>query len=176
MLSAPVPSSFPRSVRLAVVLLLSLQAVMIGLTIPRNAPTIDEPYHLAAGLRYWDFSEFWAYHHNPPLTRLVATAPLMILQVPRVHSACEFELHNRGMDAVIRDDFLRLHRRDYMWWLGLARGTGILFALLGGWCVWRWSRELFGEAGGLLSLTLWTFSPWVLAHAGWSRRMSASRH
>src|SRR5262249_21049515 len=35
---------------------------------------------------------------------------------------------------------------------------------LGGLVVFAWSSRLYGTAGGLLSLTLWTFCPNILAH------------
>jgi 4-amino-4-deoxy-L-arabinose transferase-like glycosyltransferase len=41
----------------------------------------------------------------------------------------------------------------------------ILFAVLLGYCVFRWSRELYGSRGGLFSLVLFVFSPNIIAHA-----------
>jgi 4-amino-4-deoxy-L-arabinose transferase-like glycosyltransferase len=40
-----------------------------------------------------------------------------------------------------------------------------LFSIVGGLVVFAWSRRLYGDWGGLLSLALWVFCPNVLAHA-----------
>ncbi len=39
-------------------------------------------------------------------------------------------------------------------------------SVLGGYLAFRWSRELFGGSGALVTLALWTFGPNILAHAG----------
>ncbi len=48
--------------------------------------------------------------------------------------------------------------------LGRSRAMITALAMLCGLLVWLWSRALFGQAGGLLSLTLFALSPTVLAH------------
>ena len=45
-----------------------------------------------------------------------------------------------------------------------GRAAGALLAVPSGLLVFLWSRALFGAAGGLLSLLLFTFSPTMLAH------------
>lgn len=47
-----------------------------------------------------------------------------------------------------------------------ARGVAAAFSVVGGYFVFRWSRDLFGEYGALLSLSLWIIDPNILAHAG----------
>ena len=43
---------------------------------------------------------------------------------------------------------------------------GRLRAVLLAWLVFRWARELYGPAAGLLALTLFVFDPNILAHGG----------
>jgi hypothetical protein len=53
----------------------------------------------------------------------------------------------------------------------LFRGR-VMIALISvalGLVVFLWSRKLFGETGGILSLVIYTFSPTMLAHAGLSQ-------
>ena len=47
----------------------------------------------------------------------------------------------------------------------LGRMVMPLFSVLGGLIVFAWSRKLYGNGGGLLSLCLWVFCPNILAHA-----------
>ncbi len=147
-------------------LLLAAQGLLIATSLSRNAVTLDESRHLPVGLRYWDTGEFWAYHHNPPLTRLVFALPLVLADTSRVRSEVEYVPHDRSRYIVIAEDFRLLHRADYVQVFALARWMGIGFALLGGWVVFAWARDLFADAGGLFALALWTFCPFVLAHGG----------
>ena len=48
----------------------------------------------------------------------------------------------------------------------LGRYVTVICALHLAWVVFRWSRELYGPAAGLLALTLFVFDPNILAHAG----------
>ena len=165
----PEPQSPPglrRSTRWIVAALMLMQASLIAAAIPRNAVTVDEYQHLPVGLRYWDTGEFWSYHHNPPLTRLVAAAALVVAGMPRHHVDYDWRPGTRALDAAIARHFEALYGRRIMRPFVIARGMGIVIALLGGFVVFSWSRELWGDGGGILSLALWTFSPWVLAHAG----------
>jgi 4-amino-4-deoxy-L-arabinose transferase-like glycosyltransferase len=46
-----------------------------------------------------------------------------------------------------------------------ARYPTMLASLVLAWLVWRWSRELYGPAAGLLSLVLYVLDPNLLAHS-----------
>ena len=47
-----------------------------------------------------------------------------------------------------------------------GRYTTVLCTVLLGWLVFRWTRELYGQAAGLLALTVFVFDPNILAHGG----------
>ena len=47
----------------------------------------------------------------------------------------------------------------------LGRLPGIGWSVAGGLLIFCWSRRLFGDAGGLLSLAAWCFDPNVVAYA-----------
>ena len=49
--------------------LLAVHAAILFSAAPHQAPTIDEVWHLPAGISYWQRGEFWCYHHNPPVMR-----------------------------------------------------------------------------------------------------------
>src|SRR6185295_8841107 len=66
-----------------------------------------------------------------------------------------------GTDAVERDDFLNDAERLVTAARWMIVPFGALLALL----VYLWSRELFGFAGGILSLTLFVFEPSLVAHS-----------
>lgn len=64
-----------------------------------------------------------------------------------------FAAHNDLTD-IQADEFLRL----------LARFPTMIFALLLGLLIYRWSRELFGKKGAILSLALYALNPNFIAH------------
>jgi hypothetical protein len=148
------------------VLLLGAQTLLIGLSLPRNAVTIDEVVHLPAGLSYWHLGTFSCYHHNPPLIRLLFSLPAVLMDVPFDGSKYRYVTHSRGPDCELGKDFMMLNRDHYMAVYVLARSVVVALSLAGGYLVFRWSRELFGQTGGLISLTLWVFHPEILAHGG----------
>ncbi|MGO8745482.1 MAG: ArnT family glycosyltransferase [Thermoguttaceae bacterium] len=146
--------------------LLLVHAGLLAASIPRNAVTIDEVLHLPIGMSYWQRGEFWGYHHNPPLIRLLFALPAVLIDVPIDYSNFIYEPGNRGPDCRLGRDFMLLNQKHYMRVYTLCRLVVAALSVLGGYFVFRWSRELFGGAGALVSLALWTFGPNVLAHAG----------
>src|SRR5262245_30765126 len=54
-----------------------LQAI---LAIPRLSATTDEAVHLAAGFSYWKTRDFRMNPEHPPLAKLIASAPLLLIR------------------------------------------------------------------------------------------------
>jgi 4-amino-4-deoxy-L-arabinose transferase-like glycosyltransferase len=50
--------------------------------------------------------------------------------------------------------------------VAFGRYATVACAILLGWLVFRWARELYGPSSGLLALTLFVFDPNILAHGG----------
>jgi hypothetical protein len=149
-----------------VVALLAVHGLLLALSIPRNAVTFDEVAHLPAGISYWQRGEFWAYHHNPPLVRLLYALPAVLVDVPMDYQNFHYRPGVRQPDNDLGRDFMLLNRDQYMAIFVMCRMVVAGLSVLGGYMVFCWSRELWGSAGGLVSLALWAFSPNVLAHAG----------
>lgn len=70
----------------------------------------------------------------------------------------------RGEHSAGRD-FVTANGRSSFWLFTVARWACIPFSLLGGVSCYRWATDLYGQAAGTSALTLWCFSPNVLAHA-----------
>ena len=130
-------------------------------------PTVDEVVHLPAGVTYWQKGTFRLYHHNPPLVRMVAALPVICLGNPVTGPAYEQDSWTiaRSFTVDFLSDFCLLSNADrYFDLFRLARMVMPLFSMLGGLVVFDWSRRLYGNRGGLLSLCLWVFCPNILAH------------
>ncbi len=145
----------------------ALLAVHLGLAVPSllsENPTVDEVAHLPAGISYWQTGTFKLYHHNPPLTKLVAAAPV-VLANPVTAPIYQSQAWAQESQATVGETFARLNMVRYLDLFQRGRLAMLGFSLLGGLAIFAWSRRLYGPWGGLLSLTLWVLCPNVLAHA-----------
>src|SRR6516225_3537987 len=65
------------------IVIFCLQAFLAA---PRLSATSDEPLHLAAGYSYWQTRDFRMNREHPPLAKLVAALPLLVLR-PRLDTS-----------------------------------------------------------------------------------------
>lgn len=131
----------------------------------KENPTVDEVVHLPAGITYWQKHTFKLYHHSPPLLRMAAALP--VLWMNPVTAPVYMQESWSSPDpspTTFSQTFAFVNQDRYFELFRLARMVMPLFSLLGGLAVFAWSRKLYGDLGGLLSLTLWVFCPNVLAH------------
>lgn len=156
----------PLRLALAVVALLAIHWTLAVLSLVRENPTVDEVAHLPAGITYWQTGSFRLYPHNPPLIKLMAALP--VLQAGPVTAPLYGNLswtRNPPVHASVAHEFAVLNAPQYFELFQRGRLVMPWFSVLGGLVVFAWSRRLYGAWGGLLSLTLWTFCPNILAHA-----------
>ncbi len=152
---------------LLVVLLLAGHYAAAFDSLRRENPTVDEIAHMPAGLTYWERGTFKLYHHNPPLTKLVASLPVLFLRpvtVP-IYSMSNSWMNDPPSQADFGHAFAFLNADRYFELFTVARSVMPLFSVVGGLFVFAWSSRLYGRLGGLLSLGLWCLCPNVLAHA-----------
>ncbi|MGL4553747.1 MAG: ArnT family glycosyltransferase [Gemmataceae bacterium] len=147
-----------------VLLLLAAHASLLVDQACRNWVAVDEAGHLAAGLYHWQTGRYDMYVVNPPLPRMLAVLPA--LADPAVPSVVPHSLFGSRGEFVTARAHASACGPAYLRFVRLSRLAGIAWSLLGAWLVYRWSRRLHGPAGGLVSLSLWCFSPNVLANAG----------
>ena len=157
-LSAPLKFIFPA-------LLLSVLAVQCVYFAWNNGQTSDEPFYYTtgyAGIRYADYRSRTAH---PPLMPQLGALPLLWIQ-PRFPIQNPVYLPNSNEIDVSKTGlkFLYLMGNDPYQILFLSRIPIILVTLLLAFFVFKWSKELFGWGGGLLSLTLIAFCPNMIAH------------
>ena len=159
----PIPR---RTVTLVVAGLLIAHYALAASSLLRENPTVDEVNHLPAGVSYWETGSFRLYHHNPPLIKLVAALPVVLSGGRiKVYPANDW-VADAVISPVLFGHLFALRNADrYFELFTLARLVMPVFSVLGGLVVFAWSRRLFGDRGGLLSLALWCVCPNILAHA-----------
>lgn len=144
-----------------------------------DSATSDETPHIGAGVSYLDKVDFRMNPEHPPLAKLWAALPVWALDRGRPDYSGRwwegtertadgratgadqwvfgFELLNGPLESPVRADPGRvlLPARSMMLLLGVALGL----------VVWTWSKQMWGNAGALVSLFLFSLSPTMLAHA-----------
>jgi 4-amino-4-deoxy-L-arabinose transferase-like glycosyltransferase len=133
-------------------------------SVRESSPTFDEPAHLIAGVSLWKTGDYRMVPEHPPLPHLWAALPVVVLGLHFPDRLLE------GPDWFVSDPwdlgvtFLYHCGNNPQAMLTWSRGMIVVLSVLLGLVVWLWSRRLFGEVGGMISLLLYAFSPTVLAH------------
>lgn len=124
-------------------------------------PTVDEPGHLAAGVHYWRTGDFSLYCVNPPLHKMIGSAPAFLLatHAPRVETSGAYRPEWLIGHAFFRDN------PDSRALLTYARRTTLCFSLLAAFIIAHWAYQAAGSAACCAAHALWCLSPTVIAHS-----------
>jgi hypothetical protein len=156
---------FSRTGAVVVLLLIFASTALISLRL--ESVTFDETAHIPAGLSYLQTHDLRLNAEHPPLVKAFSAIPVHLGggEKPDYRSGSwrrgdqwtfGFELLNGRIGNRLRLDPGRL--------VVPARSMMVLFGLILGLVVYGWARELYGDPGGLLTLTLFVLSPTMLAH------------
>ena len=145
-----------------VIMLLILHAGLLSWSAYIHSPLVDEPAHLASGLSHWQLFSFDLYRANPPLVRSIASLPLLFTSYEMDWNSYSKDPYRRA-EFQAGDDFLKKNGSHFHFLLFISRQFCIPLSMLGGLICYFWSRDLFGEVSGFISLLLWCFSPLLLA-------------
>jgi hypothetical protein len=143
--SVPPRTAAPRSWLIPTALLL-IYAAQCFWFIGTQSFTIDEPGHIAAGLAMWRDGRFVILNDQPPLARLIFTAPLAAFTNTQVDN-----VHDR---LVTIDPHLVYWTRPPVVLLGVLLGVALWFA----------ARAWLSEGAANFALALFAFSPALIAH------------
>jgi Dolichyl-phosphate-mannose-protein mannosyltransferase len=139
---------------------LAVYALLAFQTLRGNSATFDEGAHLPAGYTYLALGDHRLNPEQPPLVKLVAAAPLLLVH-PEVRTddvawrkARQWEFGRRFLYVWNDGDRLLLLGRLPMVALGMALVAAVFFR----------TARLAGETAAVLALVLAVFSPDFLAH------------
>jgi len=142
--------------------LLLVHAVLALNSIQGKSNTFDETGHLTSGYIIWKYND---YRHNPEsgnfYHRLIAL-PLLTMDINPPDTESDFWKRSDVWRLAHEFFYKQGNPAEEMLWRG--RCVTVFVSVLFGFLVFIWSSRLFGNVGGLLSLTLYVFSPTVLAH------------
>jgi hypothetical protein len=148
---------------LAVLLLLSAGFLLAMSSMLQKSPTFDEVAYLAGGTSYWRCNDYRMNSEGGMLAQRWAALPLAL--DPRVEFP-QFEPQDSPFtqwNVATRFFYAAGNDPDSVFFAG--RVMMLVIGLVLGGLVYCWSRRLFGPRGALLSLSLFAFSPAILAHS-----------
>ncbi len=128
-----------------------------------KSTTCDEPIYIAGGLSYWLFDDYRLHPENGNLPQRIAAIPLLIAGNVNFPSR-DNELWRTADHYRIGTSLLYGSGNDADEILLLSRAAILVLNCLTAMLIFLWSRELFGIAGGLLSLAVAVFCPTMLGY------------
>ena len=143
--------------------MLTVHFVLASTSIRLKCSTFDEVAHLTRGYAWWELDDKRLAPNHPPLSQAWAALPLLDDGL-RFPSRSQQAWYQSNVFALGKQFFYSDRvGNDSEAMLGQARRMTILLSVITGGVVFWWSKKLFGTAGGFVSLTLYCFSPTVLA-------------
>jgi len=154
--------TFPKKIpiMLCVILLTGMFVLQVSTAI-QESQTIDEAVHLSAGLSYWQTGDFRLNPEHPPLIKMLAAIPLLFTQVTAPTNSILWQTWDQ---YPFGDLFLYHNALPPQTILFLGRLPIMLLSVLLGIWIFRMSREMFGDWGGVLSVGLYALEPGFIAH------------
>jgi 4-amino-4-deoxy-L-arabinose transferase-like glycosyltransferase len=140
--------------------LLLIFALAMYLSVRTESQTFDEPAHLYSGYTYWLRSDFGMNPEHPPLVKLIAALPALLVDHPKYPDAPD--IYFRG--SSVFGGFLLLSAPGSGALLDHARAAVSIFALLLAAVLALAGAEMFGRGTALFALALLVFDPLILAH------------
>lgn len=148
--------------------LLLIMLIESALCTLQRSPSWDEGDHIYSGYMNWKQGEYGLNPEHPPLVKLVATFPLLSLDLkvaPRHGENFKEEAYMGGRELIFRNDprYGGHYSADQI--LFRVHMAALVFGLLLGGVIFAAGRQMFGSSVGLIALTLFVFDPSFLAHA-----------
>lgn len=123
--------------------------------------SFDEGQQLAVGYNIWLHNDYRIEGANGDFIKRWATLPYLVTRPNFVGRDDPFWRRAEPYEVGYKFFFEVGNRPEEL--LRQGRAMVVLLGVVTGWLVFRWSRALFGAAGGLISLGLFVFSPHMLA-------------
>jgi Dolichyl-phosphate-mannose-protein mannosyltransferase/Tetratricopeptide repeat len=147
-----------------------LFVVLATTSVATKSPTVDEPLHLFAGYSYLKWADYWVNPEHPPLVKILAALPLLALDIKDSRDSITFDRQTPQSDtgdppAVGVAQKMLFVDNDADTLFFYARLPINFLALLLGFFVYLWSRDLFGPEAAIVSTLFYALDPNILAHS-----------
>jgi 4-amino-4-deoxy-L-arabinose transferase-like glycosyltransferase len=144
-------------------LLLLFMAILAGGAALRESATIDEVAHIGAGVTYLQKLELRLNEEHPPLPKVLAALPLVLLGIHADYSHVSWTNSEKFVPAFLGEwvfgEYLLTKWNDPATVLAWARLPMLLLTLALGWLLFLYARRLGGNWGALLCLSVYVSTP-----------------
>jgi predicted membrane-bound dolichyl-phosphate-mannose-protein mannosyltransferase len=131
----------------------------------QESATYDEVAHIPSAYTYVDRSDMRLNTEHPPLLKDLAGFPLLFLDLDFPYDHLDWEKSGIHGQWSLGTEFLYKNGNDADQILFWSRLPIILVALLLGFLIYRWTKELAGTVAGLFALLLYVADPNIIAHS-----------
>lgn len=144
--------------------LLLLMAVNLFAAISRKSITNDEIVHIPAGYYHLVAGEFQLNNEHPPLVKMWAVLPLLLVQPEEPLAPTTVEENFMERTWGFHERFWHANQARFQTVTFWPRVMMIPITLALGVLIFVFARKLFGEMAALISVGLYVLEPTVLAH------------
>ncbi|MBU2109901.1 glycosyltransferase family 39 protein [Patescibacteria group bacterium] len=129
-----------------------------------DSATMDELAHIPSGYSYLAKQDYRLNPEHPPLIKDLSALPLLFLNLNFPVDVPAWTEYINGQWDMGRI-FIYESGNDADKIIHFARFPIMLLALLFGWLLFKWTKKLYGNKVGLLTLFFYTMSPTFIAHS-----------
>lgn len=155
---------------IAVIFLLAVMFVLMFFSARGDSMIVDEDAHIPAGFSYITTGDYRLNPEHPPLIKDLAAIPLVLSgqKFPYDYWRAN-NVVNPGDKEVVNNQwqvgwkFIYEYGNNADNLIILARIPEMLLALLFGFIVYLWAKELYGKKAGLFALVLFVFNTNIIA-------------
>jgi Dolichyl-phosphate-mannose-protein mannosyltransferase len=149
--------------------LLILMAVLAGGAALRESVTVDEVAHIGAGLSYLQKLDLRFNEEHPPLPKVLAALPLVLLGTHADYSHISWTFSDTFFPVYLGEwvfgEWVLTKWNEPVVTLAWARAPMLVVALILGWVLFVYARRLGGDWAGLLCLSVYVSTPAFIAFA-----------
>lgn len=131
----------------------------------QESATYDERAHIPAAYTYVDRGDMRLNPEHPPLLKDLVGFPLLFLDLSFPYDHPDWQKSGIHGQWSLGTAFLYGSGNDADSILFWSRLPIILVALLLGWFIYRWTKEIAGTVAGLFALLLYVTDPNIIAHS-----------
>lgn len=158
-----ITNNFSYTARIGVVFLLGTMLAILLSTAVQESAIMDELAHIPAGYSYLKYQDMRINPEHPPLLKDISALPLLFLDLKFPEQSVAWTADLNGQWDLGKG-FLYQSGNNPDVILFFARLGPIALTILFGFLLFKLGSEFFGPKTALLALTLFAFSPAILAH------------
>lgn len=133
----------------------------------KDTATADEPAHIPSGYTYLKYQDYRLNIEHPPVLKAISAVPLVFNNLDKFPKE-SFEAIQSGFWGAqwgMGVQYLYEAGNSPARILLLARLPMMILALVFGFLIYLFAKDLYGKKAGILALIFFVFSPTILAHS-----------